>query len=192
MQIIYIYFLSPKHTHSNVSLPCFLNFIYLRVCSILVHKECPYSILWLHHGLWYGYPWSVFKIGVYWLRETFPVVLAKFIVHMAWPGAAEGRMPIQRLGGTAGPDYEWDWPGQIWVTKAKNRAGEPHARWRSPAKGHLWPICHSPDGPHLKQRHWPSFMLGWENVSAEAQREDQVFLTLSGKRLRSVRGQVIS
>lgn len=29
MQITYIYFLSSKHTHSNVSLPCFLNFIIL-------------------------------------------------------------------------------------------------------------------------------------------------------------------
>lgn len=52
MQIVYICFLSPKHTHSNVSLPCFLNLIYLRVCSVSLHKERPYSILWVHHGPW--------------------------------------------------------------------------------------------------------------------------------------------
>lgn len=65
----------------------------------------------------------VFKIRMFWLGETYPVVLFKLPVHMAWLGAAKERMPIQRLGGTAGPDYEWDWPGQIWVTKTESRAG---------------------------------------------------------------------
>lgn len=61
MQIIYICFISPKHTHSNVSLPCFLNLIYLGVCSVSVHKECPYSILWLHRAAWNERPWVCFK-----------------------------------------------------------------------------------------------------------------------------------
>lgn len=73
------------------------------------------------HGM--NVPGYVFKIVLYWLRETFPVVLSKLLVHMAWPGTAKGRMPVQRLGGPAGPDYEWDWPGWIWVTKTKSRAG---------------------------------------------------------------------
>lgn len=121
-------------------------------------------------------------------QRSLSVILAKLPVHMAWPGAAKERMSIQRLGGTVGPDYEWHWPGQIWVTKTNSRAGEPHARWRSLAKVHLWLIFSFPDGLHLRQWHWPSFVLGWENVSSEVQREDQMFLTLYGKRLKGVRG----
>ena len=137
------------------------------------------------HGM--NVPGYVFKIVLYWLRETFPVILSKLLVHMAWPGAAKGRMPVQRLGG---PQVQImngiGLDGSEWQ-RQRAELVEPHARWRSLAKGHLCLICHSPDGPHLKQRHWPSFILGWEKVSAEAQWEDQMFLTLSGKRLKGVR-----
>lgn len=122
--------------------------------SLLYFMTAWWSVVWI--SLVYFLNWNVR------LSKTFPVVLSKLLVHLSWPGAAKGRMPIQRLGGTTGPDYEWDWPWQIWVTKS--RAGEPHARWWSLAKGHLWLISRSPDGPHSKQRHWPSFLLGWENA----------------------------
>jgi len=99
---------------------------------------------------------------MYWLRAAFPVVLSRLRVYKAWLGAVKERMPAQRWGGTTGPDYEWDWPRLIWVTRTKSRADEPHARWWSLAKGHLWLIFTFPDGPHLKQRHWPSFTPGWK------------------------------
>lgn len=156
---------SQKGTHSNISLPCFLCAIKLGVGSVSVYNECPYSSLWLCHGPWHGHSWCVFRIVMYWLWETFPVVLSRLLVYMAWLWAAKERMLAQRWGETTGPDYEWGWPRQIWVTRTKSRAGEPHARWWSLAKGHLWLIFTSPDGPHLKQWHWPSFTPGWKKHS---------------------------
>lgn len=102
------------------------------------------------------------RIVMYWLRETSSMVLSRPLVYMAWLWVTREWMPAQRLGGTIGPDYEWDRPRQIWVTRTKSRAGEPHARWWSLAKGHLWFIFTSPDGLHLKQRHWLLFIPGWK------------------------------
>ena len=102
------------------------------------------------------------RIVMYWLRETSSMVLSRPLVYMAWLWVTREWMLAQRLGGTIGPDYEWDRPRQIWVTRTKSRAGEPHARWWSLAKGHLWFIFTSPDGPHLKQRHWLLFIPGWK------------------------------
>ena len=100
------------------------------------------------HGM--NVPGYVFKIVLYWLRETFPVILSKLLVHMAWPGAAKGRMPVQRLGG---PQVQImngiGLDGSEWQ-RQRAELVEPHARWRSLAKGHLCLICHSPDGPHFK------------------------------------------
>lgn len=139
----------------------------LTLGSISVHNECPHSLeihsgLWLCHGPRHGHSWCVFRIVLYWLRETFPVVLSRLLVYMAWLWAAKEKMLAWRWGGTVGPDYEWVQPRLIWVTRTKSRAGEPHARWWSLAKGHVWLIFTSPDGPHLKQRHWPSFTPGWK------------------------------
>lgn len=141
MQIVYIC-LSPQNTHSNVSLPCFLNLIYLGVCSVSVHKECPYSILWLHRAAWNERPWVCFKNCPVLTQRNLSCGFCPSSLSI-WPGQRQLKegCPFPEIRRAHRSDYEWDWlDGSEWQ-RQRAELVEPHAGWRSLAGPFVIFIC---------------------------------------------------